>query len=84
MHAHVVGHEIEDEPDVGLRQRLAQSQERFFAAEFRIERVVVDDVVAMRAAGAGLEKGRSIEMADAECLEVRHDARGVVEAEVWA
>ena len=62
-------------------ERLAQAQERLLAAELGIERVVVDDVVAVRAAGARLEERRGIEMADAERLQIRHDRGGVVEAE---
>ena len=60
---HVVGHEIEDQPEAGVLQRGAQPREAFLAAELRIERVVIDDVVAVRAAGARLEERRGVEMA---------------------
>src|SRR5205809_748510 len=63
------------------RHRLAQSQERLLAAEFRVEGVMVDNVVAVRTAGAGLEKRGGVKMTDTERLEVRHDTRGIVEAE---
>ena len=49
MHAHVVRHEIEDQTHIGVGSASLRRAERFLAAEFRIERVVIDDVVAMRA-----------------------------------
>src|SRR5215211_7817598 len=42
---------------------------------------MVDYVVAMRAAGARREKGRRVEMADAEGFQIRHERRGIVEGE---
>ena len=47
MHADMVGHEIEDQAEIVLLQRRAQSLEAGFAAELGIELGVVDDVVAM-------------------------------------
>ena len=63
-------------------ERRAQAREAVLAAELRIERVVIDDVVAVRAAGARLQKRRRVEMADAERLEIGHERGGLVEAEV--
>ena len=50
MHADMVGHEIQDQAEIVLLQRGAQPFEAGFAAELRIERGVIDDVVAMGAA----------------------------------
>ena len=48
VHAHVVGHEIEDEADVRPdRAPRAAARKRLLAAEFRVERIVIDDVVAV-------------------------------------
>ena len=44
-----------------------------FRADLGIERFVVDDVVAVRAACARLEERRRVEVADAERSEIRDD-----------
>ena len=49
MHADMVGHEIEDQAEVVLPQRGAQTLEAGVAAEFGIDLGVVDDVIAMGA-----------------------------------
>ena len=63
-----------------LAQRRAQPLEAGFAAEFGIELGVIDDVVAVRAALAGAQERRGIEMGDAERLEIRHHGCGGVES----
>ena len=82
MHADMVRHEIQDQPEIVLPQHRAQPLEAGFAAELRIELGVVGDVVAMRAALAGAHEGRRIEMGDAERLQVRHHGSGGVEIEI--
>ena len=47
MHADMVGNEIEDQAEAVRLQRLAQPLKSLFAAEFRIELGVIDDVVAV-------------------------------------
>src|SRR5262245_1176713 len=81
MDAHVVGDKVEDEPDVGRGERRAETIEGGSAAELRIERAVVDYIVAMGASGARLQNGRSVEVADAERPQIRNDSGGVVEPE---
>ena len=56
--------------------------QRFLAAEFRIDLVVVDDVVAVRGAGAGFQQRRGVEVADAEAGEVGDQFGAAVEREV--
>ena len=82
MHADMVRHEIENQPEIVLPQHSAQPLEAGFAAELRVELGVVGDVVAMRAALAGAHEGRGIEMRDAERLQVRHHGSGGVEIEI--
>ena len=78
MHADMVWHEIQDQPEIVLPQRGAQPLESGFAAELRIELGVVGDVIAMRAALAGAHERRGVEMGDAERLQIRHHGgRGV-------
>jgi len=52
----MVGHEIEDQPEIVLFQHRAQPGEAGLAAEFGIEFCVIDDVVAMGAALARLHE----------------------------
>ena len=63
-------------------QRVGERGESRFAAKFGIERVVIDDVVAVGAAGTRLEERRRIEVADAERFQVRHQRGRGVEAEL--
>ena len=47
MHADMVGHEIEDQAEIMLLQRLAQPLKAGLAAKLGIEFGVIDDVVAV-------------------------------------
>src|ERR1700754_678599 len=82
MHADMVRHEIEDQAEIVLLQRLAQSFKAGLAAEFRIEPGVIDDVVAMGAALACLQERRGIDVADSQTLQIGADRRGCVEIEL--
>ncbi len=82
MHADMIGDEIEDEAEVMLLQRRAQPLEAGFAAKLRIERGVIDDVVAMGRALARLHEGRGVDMGDAERLQIGNDGSGRVEVEI--
>ena len=55
--AHVVRHEIEDLAEPVLAECVGHRREVSVRSELRIKRVVVDDVVAVRAAGARLQVG---------------------------
>src|SRR5262249_34634973 len=82
VNAHVVGHEIENEPNVRGIERSRQAPKRILAAKLRVERIVVDHVISVRAARTRLEERGSIEMADAKGLEIRHQYGRLVEAEI--
>jgi hypothetical protein len=77
----MIRHDVDDQPHAVLAQLCDQSLELFLGAQLGIQARVIGDVVAMRAARPGLEDRRGIDMADAEPLQVRHDARGVGEGE---
>jgi len=53
-----------------------------FGADLRVDRVVVDDVVAVRAARPRLEERRCVEMADPQPREIRHQLDRIGEAEL--
>ncbi len=57
MNAHMVRHEIENEPDIRAIERSREPPKRLLAAEFGVERIVVDHVIAVPAARARLEEG---------------------------
>jgi hypothetical protein len=79
--ADVVRHDVDDVSHVVRAQRGDESLEIRECADLGVESVVVHDVVAVRAAGAGAEVGRAVHVADAECRQVRHDRRGLAEGE---
>src|SRR6185369_4082662 len=58
-----------------------QPDERVLAAQLVAQPVVVADVVAVRAAGGGLEERRGVAVADAERLQVVQQRRRVVEGQ---
>ena len=81
-HAHVVRHEVEQQPHVVGAQFGDQGLERRVVAEFRIEAVEVDDVVAVGRARARHGEWGGVHMTYAERGEIRHDPAGIIEPEV--
>jgi hypothetical protein len=81
-HAHVVGHEVEQEPHVVRLQLGDQRLEPRLVAELGIEAIEVDHVIAVGRAGPRHGERRGVEMAHAERGQVRHDAARIVEPEV--
>ena len=82
QHAHVVRHQVHHHAHAVLFQGGDELVQLFLGADLRVDRVVVDHVVAVRAAGARFEERRRIEMADAKAGEVRHQLDRVLEAEI--
>src|SRR5258708_37668410 len=79
VNAHVVGHEIEDEPDIRRSERSGQVPKCILAAEFRVERIEVDHVIAMRTDRTSLEKRESIKMTNAKSIEILHQRSRLIE-----
>ena len=73
----MVGHDVGNAAHAGRSQRSDQRLVVFIAAQLRIERVVIDDCIAVRAAAACLAVGRSVEMAHAQIVQIGHDLGGV-------
>ena len=80
--AHVIGNEIKDQAKIVLLERVGEARESFIAAQVGIEPLVIDDVVAMRAAGPRFQERRGVEMGDAEPLEIGRKRGRIVEAEI--
>jgi hypothetical protein len=78
---HVVGHDVGDDAQPGARDGGNQRIEVAARAELGVERPVIDDVVAVAAAGPGTEPRRGVQPADAQVDEVVDDAGGIAESE---
>ena len=81
-HAHVVRHHVQDLAHAVRLERVDERFEVLAASDLRVERVVVDDVVAVLAARARLEVRRAVDVADAQAGEVGHELCRLVEAEI--
>src|SRR5580704_12554279 len=79
--ADVVGDDVDDVSHVVGPQGAHEALELLGRADLGVEAVVIDHVVAVRAAGAGAEVGRAVHVADAERGQVRHHRDGVAERE---
>ncbi len=78
---HVVWHHVEHVPHAARAQRLDPGPVVFFAADVGIETRRIDDVVAVRAAGDGLQVRRGVRIGDAERVEIVDDRPRVTECE---
>ncbi len=67
---HVVRDDVEDVTHAELVQAVAQAGMTLLPSQLQIDLRVVDDVISVRAAGARLQIGRAIEVADAEILQI--------------
>jgi hypothetical protein len=79
----MVGNDVEDLAEAELAQPLAEALMTGCASKLFIDGTVVDDIVTVHAAGRGLEIRRTVDVADAERLEVLRGGRGVVEGETF-
>jgi hypothetical protein len=70
--AHVIRHHVQDLAHAVRPERRDEAVEVVAVADLRVERGVVDDVVAVPAAGARAQVGRTVHVAHAEPREVRH------------
>ncbi|PAV65983.1 hypothetical protein WR25_27209 [Diploscapter pachys] len=79
--AHMVGDDIDDQPHVARLERGDEAAEGVLAAEFRIDRRGVDDVVAVHRPGCRGGDRRGVDVADAEPVEIGDQRLGVGECE---
>src|ERR1700722_18682838 len=77
--APVIGHDVQDPPEPLIAEGVDHRREIILRPEFRIQLVVVGDVVAVDAARTRLEDRREVDVADAELREVRRDGGRVTE-----
>jgi len=79
--AHVVGHDVHDQPHARAAQSGGQGVEPVPASQFGIEALMVHDVVAMGGAGPGHEDGGGVDMADAQVAQIGNDLQGMGKGE---
>ena len=81
LRGHVVGHDVEHLAQTTAAKLLTHAVMRLETTELDVDRAVVDDVVAVRAALCGLQIGGRIEMAHAEIGKVLGDPGDAIETE---
>ena len=82
LDAHVIRHDVEQQPQVVAAQLDRQGRVLRFAPQLRVQAVGIEDVVAVQASRPGLETGRGVEVADPQPVQVADEVPSVVEAEV--
>jgi len=75
----VVGDDIEDLTQAEFGETGTETLVGFFASQFGIDALVIDNVVTVHAAWSGLQVWRAINVRDSERFEIRSDPNGVVE-----
>ena len=81
-HAHMIGHDIEDLAHPVPVQFGHEMFVVFGAANFRIEGIVIDDVVAMQTARPRPQVGGGVAVTDAERRKIGNQFRGAPESKV--
>src|SRR5579885_610488 len=79
---HVVGNNVEKKSHAAILKFRLQLVEFLFAADFGIDAARIDHVVSVRAALAGSEDWRQIQIRDAEFLKIIEDLQRVGKTEV--
>src|SRR5579862_8531007 len=80
---HVVRNKIQYLPKAIRMECGNQPVERLLAAKFRVYRVVIHDVVSVRAARSCFQPGRSVQMTDAKPRQIGRNLRRLVESELF-
>jgi len=78
---HVVRHDVEQLAEVMVGEGEAEPGVAFLASQLGVQVRVVDDVVAVGAAGRGLQVGRAVEVTDTKPGQISGCLRSLVEAE---
>src|SRR5579862_7835765 len=79
---HVVGHDIEEQPEAVALQPYAEGRELLFASEIGIKPGGVGGVVTMIAAVAALQKRGGVDVGDPKTLQIGEQGGRVAEREI--
>ena len=77
----MVRNDVENLTEAEFREARTETLMSFFAAEFCVDGLMIDDVIAVHAARSCLQIGRAIYVRDAKRFEIWSDPDGVVECE---
>ena len=80
-HAHMIGHDIDDQAHALRMQPFDQPAQRLLPAQFGIDARRIDRVVAVRGTGTGAKNRRCIKMADAELGVIIDQLGGLIQRE---
>src|SRR6185437_14705870 len=78
---HVIGNDIEHLTEPALPQAGRKAHMRFAAAQFVVHPMMIDDIVAVLAAGRSLQIRRAIDMGNAKPADIIRNLRRSMEAE---
>src|SRR5258708_5461508 len=78
----MVGHDVEYQSHAVFVQSCHKAIKVFYAADFRVERVVVDDVVSVNASCTRFQAWGNIAMADSQRGKIRNDVCRLVESKI--
>ena len=73
----MIGHDVQNSPEFVIAEGPDHRREIIFRPEFRIQFVMIGDVIAVHAARPRLENRREVDVTDAELREVRRDGRRI-------
>jgi len=77
--AHVVGHDVQQNPHLAPPQPADEAPQHPFAPDLRIDPRIVHNVISVQAAGAGRGQRRCVEMGDAQLTQVAGALDGLPE-----
>lgn len=79
---HVIGNDVEEQIHAVSVESASETIEIAASADFGVEASGIGNVVAVFTADAGLKSGRSVDVRDAETMQIRNDGLGVLVSEM--
>jgi hypothetical protein len=78
----MIRHVVEDMFEAIVAERAHHSLKPVVAAQLRIQRIVVGDVVTVFAVQPGLQVGRRVQMTDTQLRQIRCQRSGIIKSEL--
>ncbi len=70
---HVIGNDVQHLPHAEFVQAPAKLLVPLFASQFLVDSLVIDDVITVHASRCGLQVGRTVDVGNAQTLQIRRD-----------
>src|ERR1044072_176584 len=80
---HVIGHDVLKPTEPESLGAITERRKLLLAAKLGVELIRVDDIIAVLASGPGIENRRSVNVGDAELMQIRQHRFGVAKTEIW-